>query len=389
MLAEGESIIRNPLYCDDTLRSMDAAALMGSVVSRGRTLRIRPSLRQAPDVINAGNSGTTARLLSSVCALLPGHAVITGDASLRTRPMEPVIRAVRQLGGRAFSTLGSGTLPAVFGGVMHRGYATLQADLSSQFASSLAISCPLKEGDTEIRLKGRVQSPSYLRLTVETAALFGCRSVFEEGTIYCAGGSSYHGRDFTVTGDFSSAAFILSAAAVTGGSVTVRGLKGSGAQADASIAGMLASFGCSTRVRGGSVTVHAEELSGADIDCTASPDLFPVVCAVAAAARGRSRIHGSRALRFKESDRIEATLAMLHSLGVRAAADGDDLVIEGGRIVGGRVESMGDHRIAMAACVAGLSSKKGCTISDGESHSVSYPSFIRDICSIGAEVTLA
>lgn len=388
-LGEGVSVIRNPLLSGDTLSTLAAATLMGAGFTRGKALTVRPSLHQASDVINANNSGTTARLFSSVCALLPGYAVITGDASLKSRPMGPIISAVRQLGGKAFSTSGQSLLPAVFGGRMHRAHATLRGDISSQFASSLAISCPLKEEDTEIRLTGRMQSPAYLRLTLEMAELFGCRTELDGSTLYCTGGSGYTGRSITVPGDFSSASFMLAAGAVTGGEVEVRGLDTRLTQADARISEVLELFGCTVSRRSHGIAVLPSSLHGADVDCTPSPDLFPVTCAVAAASRGRSTVRGSSGLRYKETDRIQTTLSMLRRMGVRCSVDAETITVEGGKVRGGYVDVGGDHRIVMAACVAGLASAKGCTISNGESHAVSYPSFVSDLRALGGRVRMS
>ncbi len=386
LLSEGRSTIRNPLLSGDTLSTLDAARLMGASFTKGRELRVTSELHQASDVINANNSGTTARLMSSVCALLPGYAVITGDSSLRRRPMQPIIGAINRLGGRAFSTTGNGLLPAVFGGTMKGKSTTLPGDLSSQFASSLAISCPLKVNDTTIKITGGLQSISYLTLTCEMVSMFGCSSVMEGSELFCSGGGAYSGRQMTVPGDYSSASFILAAGALTGGEVEVKDLVGNLTQADSKIVEILSAFGCTVRKRGRSVIVSPGEMSGTDIDCSSSPDLFPVVCVLAAKAHGRSLVRGSRNLRFKETDRVETTCGMLRGLGVKFKARGEEITITGGEIEGGKVESHGDHRIAMAACIAGLASSRGCSVTEGESHAVSYPSFAEDISALGGKV---
>ncbi len=388
LLSAGKTTIGNALLSGDTLSTLEAAGHMGATFSRGKKLTVRSSLHQATDVINANNSGTTARLMSSIAALLPGHAVITGDSSLRRRPMEPIIKAVRQLGGKAFSTTGTGFLPAVFGGRMNRERATLPADISSQFASSLAISCPMKDNDTTIRLTGKLQSLAYLRLTLQMVSMFGCRSELDGNEIHCSGGGSYSGRQITIPGDYSSASFMLAAAAVTGGTVEASGLDETLIQADSRIVDIISSFGASVRRRTGSVSVQSAELTSADVDCTESPDLFPVVCVLAAGAKGRSVIRGSLNLRFKETDRVKTTCGMLRGLGVKFSVRGEQITVAGGTIRGGMVESHGDHRIAMAACVAGLASEKGCAVSEGESYAVSYPSFMEDIRSLGGKVRL-
>ena len=390
MMAGGRMEIRHPLLSDDTESTLDAAVLMGADVKKGKTLVMESEMHQAADVINARNSGTTARLLSSICALMDGHSVVTGDASLRGRPMGPIMDAVRQLGGTAFSTLGNERLPAVFGGKLTKGYAAMRGDISSQFASSLAMSCPLKEGSTEVALDGGIQSADYLTLTLEMVEYFGGEARLESDRLFFSGDGSYRPRNIAVPGDYSSAAFLLASAAVTSGSVRVDNLSRSFTQADARIAEYLRAFGCAVSERPGSLTAESGGLVAADVDCTRSPDLFPVLCVVASCAAGVSTVRGSPNLRLKETDRIETTSVMLRSLGVGFRAEGETLHIRGSRdgVRGGIVDSCGDHRIAMAACVAGLSSKKGVRVKGAECHSVSYPGFVGDIRKAGGKAEL-
>lgn len=359
---------------------------MGAQVSVGKSIYVKASPHQAADVINAQNSGTTARLMSSVCALFDGFGVVTGDPSLRRRPMEPLLGALRQLGAHAVSTLGNGCAPCVIGGPMRGGSAELDASLSSQFASSLAIACAVGERDTVIALKGRIQSADYLRMTLEMIDYYGGRVELDGGKLYCYGAGHYRARRITIPGDFSSASFLLAAAAITGGDVSVGGLSNRFTQADARIVELLRSFGCSISWRGSTVYVHPSELRGADVDCTSSPDLFPIISVVAAASKGKSTVKGSENLRYKETDRVETTCLMLRAMGVRCRVSGNTLEIKGG-ISGGVVDSFGDHRIEMASAVAGLRSRKGVRVKDSGSHSISYPSFVSDMRKIGGRVS--
>jgi len=385
LLADGASTLRNPLRSADTESTMHAISLMGGRIYEDRDLRIEPEFHQAEDVIDARNSGTTARLMASVCALPGGYAAITGDSSLRRRPMAPLITAVRQLGGHAFSMLGNGRLPAVFGGRMRGKEAKLRADMSSQFLSSLAISCPLKDSDTAIRLQGMLQSADYFRMTLQMCSYFGVRQVFEDGTLYCSGGRRYRGRSITIPGDFSSASFLFAASAVTGGDITVTSLSTRFAQADARILEMLAEAGCKVRKGRDRIHISGKAESSGCFDCSQSPDIFPVMCVVASSVKGRSTVIGSSALRFKETDRIMSTCSMLRSIGVQFREEGGGIEIIGGSVRGGRVDSGGDHRIAMSACVAGLISERGIRV-EGDTPSVSYPSFLEDIRSLGGRI---
>ncbi len=387
LMSGGAMRIMNALVSDDTVSTICAARLMGSDISGGSTLTMEGGMHQPEDVINANNSGTTARLLSSICSLMAGHSVITGDSSLRSRPMEPVIDAIRQLGGEAFSTLNNGRLPAVFGGPMRNSSASLRGDISSQFASSLAMSCPIKDGETEVAIVGGMQSRRYLELTLQMVDYFGGRAGFEGNTMYFEGGGSYGPRDIVIPGDYSSASFIIAASAITGGSVSVSSLSDDFVQADSVILRVAEKFGCNVERSGDRVAVSATGLTGTDIDCAETPDIFPITCVIASAARGRSTISGSENLRMKETDRIKTTCSMLKNIGVKFMAKGNDIQIDGGKIRGGVVDSCGDHRIAMSAAVAGLASAKGVLVKDAGCFRVSYPSFLRDIKRIGGKVS--
>jgi 3-phosphoshikimate 1-carboxyvinyltransferase len=387
MMSGRKMRIMNALISEDTKSTIGAARLMGSDISVGRTIAMEGEMHQAEDVVNASNSGTTARLLSSICSLMSGHTVITGDSSLRSRPMEPVIDAIRQLGGKAFSTLDNGRLPSVFGGPMTKSSARLRSDISSQFASSLAMSCPVKEGETEIVMVKGMQSVRYLELTLQMVDYFGGKAEREGNIMYFNGGGSYRARDIAIAGDYSSASFIIAASAITGGSVTVTSLSNDFAQADSVILDVAEKFGCNVERNGDSVTVSASGLDGTDIDCAEMPDIFPITCVIASAARGKSIISGSQNLRVKETDRIETTCSMLKNIGVEFSADGNSIRIKGGKIRGGVVDSYGDHRIAMSAAVAGLASAKGILVKDAGCYSVSYPSFLKDLRRIGGKVS--
>jgi len=378
--------IRRPLLSDDTLSTIEGLKLMGASVSGRSVLTVKSERHQAQDVINARNSGTTARLLCSICSLFPGYGVITGDSSLKRRPMEPLLQAIRMLGGDAFSTTNNGCLPCVSGGPLSRGRCEIDAHLSSQFASSLAIASCFRDIDTEIVMKGKIQSYDYLKMTLEMIEYFGGKATLEDGRLYCEGRGAFKGRDVTVPGDFSSAAFLLAAAAITRGKISVSELGNSFTQADARIVEIMRLFGCSVRQRGNSIELSSEGIEGADVDCTSSPDLFPITSVLAAAAKGRSTVTGSENLRFKETDRLKTTYLMLRSIGVQCSLEDEKLHIKGGSIRGGTVRSFEDHRIAMAAVVAGLASSRGITVIDSGSYTVSYPSFIQDITSLGGKV---
>jgi len=309
--------------------------------------------------------------------------VLTGDASLRARPMAPLLDALEQLGARTISR--GGRAPVAIKGRMRGGKARIAGDVSSQFLSSLLIAGPATEKGLDVEVSGKMVSRPYLEITSEVLKHFKVDHSLASQRFYAPGGQRPAAIDFEVPGDFSSAAFMLAAGALAGGPVEVAGLR-EDAQGDRAIVAHLKAFGA--KVNRGEIgyATSSSSLRGTRLDVGDTPDLFPILCVVAAASKGESVIAGARHLRAKESDRIRAMVSLLKSLGIDAQELEDGARIVGGPIKGGTVQSLGDHRIAMAASVAGLASESGVTVVDHDSASVSYPEFFKDLRRLGARV---
>lgn len=275
--------------------------------------------------------------------------------------------------------------PVCIRGGVSGGRTSIPGGESSQYISALMLAGAGSVSGVEICITGGQVSTPYIDMTRRVLERFGVQVEVGPGRVMVTGGRGPHEGSYTVPGDYSSAAFILAAAAGQAETeVTVSNLQDR-SQADAGILGLLKRYGSRVKVSGERVTVEGDEMRPLDMDLGGSPDLFPVLCILAARAEGRSVLSGAPHLRFKESDRIDAMHAMLNDLGVRSDVRSDGLVIHGsGRIPGGAVEHRGDHRIAMAGAVAGLLSETGVTLSDPEVCGVSYPGFFGDLGSLGA-----
>lgn len=383
----GDTRVANPLWGADTLATRACITTLGAEVKGEAGVRVtRGDLRPPEDVLNVMNSGTTLRLLSGVCALLDGASVLTGDASIRSRPMEPLLEALRQLGARAQSTRRDGKAPIVVEGPMHGGEASLAGDVSSQFVSSLLMACPLAAKDTRIALTSPLKSRPYVEVTLAMMRHFGVRADAEGEDFLVPAGQAYRPSHFRVPGDYSSAAFPLVAGAITGGKVTVKALAPEWPQGDRFILEALRAMGARVTERGGSATVQAEALEGAELDLGDTPDLFPILCVAGAFAKGTTTLGGAPQLRFKESDRIKAMAAGLKAMGAKVREREDGLVIEGGKALrGASIETHEDHRILMAFSVAALRAQGPLRLSEHESYAVSYPTFLQDLRRLGAK----
>ncbi|MHC1709875.1 MAG: 3-phosphoshikimate 1-carboxyvinyltransferase [Methanomassiliicoccales archaeon] len=389
LLAEGESVLRRPLLGEDTLATLDAVKAFGGKVASDDALRISGGALRCPEnVIDTRNSGTTIRLMAGVASLLPCVTVLTGDESVRRRPMQPLIDALAMMGVRCESSRGNGLAPLIVKGPNLGNRTEIRGDVSSQFISSLLISSALKEVDTEIVLTTPLKSRPYVDITREMMTCFGasCHSTSEGFMVQ--GGQRYRPQDYTVPGDFSSAAFPLAAGALTG-KVTVRNLDPKDAQGDRAFLDILRSLGANVDWNGDALTCSSAELSATDIDLGDAPDLFPMAAVMCAYAKGESRIYNASHVRLKESDRIAATAAFLRDMGADIVEKEDGCVIRGGRpLRGAKVNSFNDHRILMAAAIAALRASGETVISDGECHRISYPDFVSDMRSLGVKMEM-
>ena len=399
-----------PLLSGDTEATMTAAQCVGATVTveqNGNAPKIlvdgtEGSPSTPDDVINAANSGTTLRFFTAVSALCNGAAVLTGDASLRARPNLPLLKALNDLGAEAFSTKSDGTAPIVVKGRLTGGKTTMEASVSSQFISALLIACPLAEKDTYIRTHN-LSSVPYMRMTTEVLEQAGVEISYSRSgdsndfSFHIAGGRSYDLRQFTVPGDFSSASYLLAAAAMTNSTVTVRNLFPS-AQGDSRIVELLKEMGAVIQwhKEDGIVAVQGAEssgLKGITVDMRENPDLVPTIAVLAAVADGTTEITGVAHLRYKETDRLRFLAEELTKLGVRVKEREDGLLIEGGGRGAGlkaaTVYSHEDHRLAMSLCIAALSASGTVVIKGIECANISYPPFFTDMQGLGADITLS
>jgi 3-phosphoshikimate 1-carboxyvinyltransferase len=386
-LSTGVCRIHRPLHAEDTAATRAGMEAFGAgFESSGDDLRVQPTPLRVPiHPIDVQNSGTTLRLLAGVASLVEGVSTLTGDASIRRRPMGPLLAALTALGGSNKALGPDGRPPVEVRGILRGGSARLPGDVSSQFLSSLLIACPLAQEETVIDVMPPQHSRPYVDMTRDMVVAMGGEITKNRGTYRIAGGQTYHPKDIEVPGDFSSAAFPLVAAAITDGDVTMTGLDSAESDGDRAIVNQLRAFGAEVDVREDRIRVQGGPLVAQTLDVGDIPDLFPALAVLASQSEGETRFVNGSHLRFKESDRIEATVAMLRALGGHAQETEDGCVVSGPtRLLAGSVDSRGDHRILMAAAVAGLVARGPVDISDPWCFRASYPSFLDDMRNLGA-----
>ena len=388
-LTHGPFVLKSPLMSEDTMATLEALQVMGvSVRTSSTAVNIHcDDLGPATSVIDAKNSGTTMRLMTGIASLLPSATTLTGDESLVKRPMAPLVDALGKLGAKVSYLGQTGRPPVKVKGPIKGPSTEVQGGVSSQFVSSLLIACTQKADDTRVRIGGEVISRPYIDITVDMLRSFGGEVQESDDGFAVKGGQHLEKSEYTVPGDYSSAAFILAAGAITSGDVTVRNLDAGSPQGDKAIVQHLKDFGADIRISSDSVRVAGGRLEGLEIDVKDTPDLFPVLAVLGAVAEGTTVLKGGANLRQKESDRIATTTAFLTAMGahVRPTEDGCQ-ISGGGKLHGADIDTQGDHRILMAAALAGLVSTSGTRIEDDSSYKVSYPGFLRDMHQLGCRL---
>lgn len=385
-------IVKRPLLSADTRATVAASEAFGArirlndeVKNEVKIVGVSDRPQTPEDVINVLNSGTTLRFCSAVASLTDG-AVLTGDASIRTRPNGPLLSTLSELGATAFSIRNNGKAPLVVRGKMRGGTAHLQGGVSSQFLSALLIAAPLAEKDTKIVIEGELKSRPYAEITLDMLADAGVRVQAQPQEFVVPGGQSYGLKSYTIPGDFSSASYPLAAAAVTGSEVTVKGILPS-RQGDSAIIDILNRMGASVSwdKEKGDLKIKGGDLVGVEVDASRTPDLVPTIAVLGAVASGKTTVVNAEHVRHKETDRLHAMAVELSKMGADIRERPDGLEITGGKLHGANVHGYHDHRIVMALTVAGFVAG-GTKIDTAESVDVSYPGFFQEMKKLGAKV---
>jgi 3-phosphoshikimate 1-carboxyvinyltransferase len=397
-LADQHSTITHVLMARDTLATLAGCSALGADIKYGATnLQIKGSDCSCPpeNVINAENSGTTIRILTSMSGLMrTGYTVLTGDESLRSRPMQPLLESLRQLGVEAYSTKENGTPPIIVkGGGIKGGTTVVEGSVSSQFISGLLIAGIYADSEIVIKVRGRLVSKPYVRATLATMKHFGVSIDHSPDMLeYYIKNARYHGTRFDVPSDFSAAALILAAGAIAGEKLTVNGLNFEMPQGDSHIIDILKKMGCAIKVdeEKGEVAISgAERLEGGDFNLSDSPDLLPVVSILALKATSPVTITGIAHARLKETDRISNIAAELLKFGADINEFHDGLKITAPVVIkNASLEAHNDHRLFMAFTIASMMTEKSI-VAGAQSVDVSYPIFISDMKNIGGRISPA
>lgn len=389
-LAHGASTIRGLNDGDDVARTGRALQALGATVATGdRSGQVKvegwgaAGPREPSDIIDAGNSGTTARILLGIAAAASGTTTITGDESLRRRPMLRVVAPLRAMGAAIDGRDHGDRLPLTVRGAPLVGMDHDLAVASAQVKSALLLAGLRAHGTTSVTEPGRSRDHTERMLTAA-----GVEVAIDGPTVSVDGGQLVSAVDWEVPGDISSAMYLIVAAVLRGDSeLTVAnvGLNPTRAGALEVLRAMGADIttsptGSASGDPRGDIFVRASQLRATYVGSDLIPTLIdeiPVLAVAASQAEGETVFEGVGELRAKESDRLTAVVEGLNALGGDAAAEGDRLVVRGPKtLAGGEVASGGDHRMAMAFAIAGLVSAAPVRVSGWSCVETSFPNFL-------------
>ncbi|MCC6127677.1 MAG: 3-phosphoshikimate 1-carboxyvinyltransferase [Chlamydiae bacterium] len=394
-LSNGSSTISNALSSPDSESMIRAVSLFGASVSKkSNTLEIQgiaDNLKTADDVIDCGNSGLVFRFLTALSGLSPQYTILTGDASIRyQRPIKPLLSAIEQLGAFAVSSRGDGHAPIVIRGPFLKGRAELDGQ-DSQPVSALLIAASLAPHPIELHVANPGEKP-WIDLTLHW--LKKLNIAFEQNGhswYRLQGNSKIEPFQYSVPGDFSTAAFPIAAALATNSEITLHNLDFADAQGDKALLSILQAMNARFEIDPEKKTLYIpknQTLRGIKIDVNDFIDALPILAVLGCFAEGETEIRNALIARQKESDRIAVITLELKKMGADIEEMADGLLIRKSTLRGAILNSHLDHRIAMSLSIAALGASGPSRICDISCIDKTYPSFRADFSEKGANISL-
>jgi len=395
-IAKGDTRIENFLRADDCMRTIDCFRKMGieidfedgTVTVKGKGLL---GLHEPTDVFDVGNSGTTIRLLTGILAGQKFHATLTGDETIRRRPMGRVIEPLKKMGavihGRQRDTLS----PLTIIGRELKGMTYEMPVASAQVKSAVLLAGLYAKGTTTVIEKEPTRDH-----TERMLEYFGAAIKREDKRISVEGGNEFNGKEVSIPGDISSASFLMVAATIIPGSdVLIRDVGVNPGRTG--IIDVLHRMGANIEVMNeriqsnepvADISIKYSELNAVELNGSIIPrviDEIPIIAVAATQAKGKTVIKGAEELRFKESDRINTTVHELKRLGANIEESRDGIIIYGPtKLKKGICQSYGDHRIAMISIIAGLAASDQTIVEKVECIETSFPAFSAVINSLSS-----
>jgi len=390
-LSDGKSIIKKTLRSNDTNATISACRAFGVEINESDdTVTVENSIGSTVQgsMINAQNSGTTLRIATAIAALSGGNTELTGDDSLKKRPMRPILDSLEKLGVTTESN--DGKPPITIKGKINGNHVNIKGDVSSQFISALLIIAPRLDNGLTIEIDGNVVSKPYIDLTITTMKKFGTDvQVVVPYKKYFITHQIYKPTTFTIPSDFSNLALLLSANVLLGDSLKIKISLGELPQGDEEIVDILEKLGVNVTLDSETITTKSPKLlDGGRFDLSNTPDLLPALAILVLKCKTQIEIYNVKHARYKETDRIAIICNELKKIGVIVTEKDDGMILKKGDLLDDvELNAHDDHRLFMAFSIVGMFIGN-CTVTDPDSASVSYPNFISDMQNCGARISI-
>lgn len=392
-LGNGVSRINNIDYSDDMIATIEGMKALGAKINKyDDYLEVIGIYSKGSNIdsfrtIDCNESGSTLRFLVPISLLFDGMSKFIGKGNLGKRPLTTYFEIFKEQGIKYFGR--DGDLDLLIEGKLKPGEFKILGNVSSQFITGLLLTLPLLNGDSKIIITTEMQSKGYVDLTISCMKDFGVEIINKDYKEFIIkGNQNYNSRDYRVEGDYSQAAFYLSADAL-GSKVLVNDVDLKSLQGDKEIVDILERMGVTFKSENNILTgIVKDKLKSTIIDGSQCPDIIPILAAVASLSSGTTEIINAERLRIKECDRLKAVTSGLSKLGANIKERKDGLIIKGKEELQGGVEvwSFKDHRIAMTLAIAATRCKEAIIIKDFECVAKSYPKFFDDFKMLGGDV---
>jgi 3-phosphoshikimate 1-carboxyvinyltransferase len=393
LLHVGTTFIHEPGNSNDDVAALDVIQKLGATITiKGDEIEIISNgVHPVNDEINCGESGLGIRMFTPIAALSDRKLTMNGSGSLLKRPMDFFDEIFPLLDVSISSN--QGKLPIEIKGPLKPASINVDGSLSSQFLTGLLMAYSASNASNVVINVNNLKSKPYIDMTLNVLKSFGMKvpvvSNYENFSFMDS--HSVRSNDpihYTIEGDWSGAAFLFVAGAISG-KVVIKGMKADSHQADKKILEAIQDSGASLDFSDGNYIVSPSKLHAFNFDATECPDLFPPLVALAAYCEGTTTILGAKRLTHKESNRALTLQDTFGKMGLQIDLDGDKMLVHGGgKLSSAQVHSHHDHRIAMAAAIAALGAEGKITIDDAEAINKSYPDFYRHMISLGADIIL-
>lgn len=370
---------------DDIKATVGVLSAMGADIKICRNTYTVVPIKKIPEneiEVDFIESGSTMRFILPILGALGIKAKILTRNRLTVRPLSPLYEVLVQHGMKLSE---QGKCPLYCEGKLYGNDYEIDGSVSSQFISGLIFALAINGGG-KIKVTTKLESASYVDLTIDMLEKFGIKVTKDDNSFTVQKGKITSPQNISIEGDWSNAAFWLTAGSLSEKGIGVKSLKSQSIQGDSAIIDILKGFGADLSIQDDCIYAKKADLKASVIDACNIPDLVPIISIIASACDGKTVINNISRLRFKESDRVSAICEMLKNLGIETRADSNTLEIRGGTITGGVIDSQNDHRIVMSAAIASCISTKDITILNAGAVNKSYPEFFEKIQQLGAFV---